>query len=263
MHAVSAEEPSAAAGQETAKVPPLQGTVLFTGVLFVRGISQGGFVIVTMTPRRVIAVAAMVAAAAVGTSACGTASAQARAAHLDAWGTGTASHGSAAAVSASRDAGHAVAAVRQASAAAVGRGLLREFLTVHNQGYFYTAYTPEAQAAVRKYHFRPTGATFGYVDGSHVKGTIPLYRLHVVGRQAYIVTPDVREKNSLLASHKFTLDGVLGFIATKHAAGTFAIWRLGKGPQPYWRLATTAQEKVLVRQGWHLDGLVGYVWAKS
>lgn len=148
-------------------------------------------------------------------------------------------------------------------ASTVQRGLLREFLTVKDAGYFYTAYTPEAVAAVKKYHFHATGATFGYVDASKVEGTIALYRLHVVGRQAYIVTSDVSEKNKLLASHKFTLDGILGYIDAKPAKGTFAIWRLGKGPQPYWRLATTAQEKALVKKGWHLDGLVGFAFAKG
>jgi hypothetical protein len=31
----------------------------------------------------------------------------------------------------------------------VKRGLLREFLTDHRQGYFYTAYGPEARTVVR------------------------------------------------------------------------------------------------------------------
>ncbi|MGH3165474.1 MAG: hypothetical protein ACRDN0_06215 [Trebonia sp.] len=118
-----------------------------------------------------------------------------------------------------------------ASAVPVQRGLLREFLTVSDAGYFYTAYPPEAQSAVSKFHFQRTGASFGYIDASQAAGTEPPYRLHDAGVQAYLVTPDVSEKNSLLASGRFTLDGVLGYTAAKPAAGTFTLWRVSKGPQ--------------------------------
>jgi hypothetical protein len=155
------------------------------------------------------------------------------------------------------------APTQQAAPAAVQRGLLREFLTVKDAGYFYTAFTPEAASAVSTFHFQPTGATFGYLDATQAAGTIPLYRLHDVGTQAYLVTSYVSEKDSLLASGSFTLDGVLGYIAANPVTGTFAIWRVSKGPQPYWRLATTAQEQTLVSQGWRLDGLVGYMWPKA
>jgi hypothetical protein len=147
-------------------------------------------------------------------------------------------------------------------AAGVRRGLLREFLTVHGRGYFYTAYGPEARSAVKKFHFKATGRTFGYVDAARQKRTVPLYRLHLVGRQSYLVTADKQEKNSLLASGKFTLDGVLGYIPLKAAAGRFPVWRLDHGPRPYWRLATTVQERRLRRHGWHLDGLIGFMFRK-
>jgi hypothetical protein len=51
--------------------------------------------------------------------------------------------------------------------------------------------------------------------------------------------------------------------ADASASWMFQVWRLGKGPAPYWRLATTAEEKALVKKGWHLDGLVGFVFARA
>lgn len=149
------------------------------------------------------------------------------------------------------------------SAGRVRRGLLREFLTVNDRGYFYTAYLPEARSAVKRFHFKATGRTFGYVDAAQQRGTVPLYRLHLVGRQSYLVTADKQEKNSLLASGNFTLDGVLGYIPLKAAAGRIPVWRLDHGPRPFWRLATTLQMRRLRRHGWHLDGLIGFMFRKS
>lgn len=147
------------------------------------------------------------------------------------------------------------------STVAVKRGLLREFLTVRNQGYFYTAYGPEARAAVRKFHFHATHRTFGYVDAARQKGTVPLFRLHLTGRQSYLVTADVHEKNQLLRSGKFTLDGTLGYITVKSAPGRIPVWRVDDGPKPLWRLATTAEMHRLRHHGWHLDGLVGFMFS--
>lgn len=70
------------------------------------------------------------------------------------------------------------------------------------------------------------------------------------------------EKKSLLKSGKFTLDGVLGYIARRSGPGRIPIWRLDNGPHPLWRLATTAQERRLRRHGWHLDGLIGFMFSK-
>jgi len=167
----------------------------------------------------VIAAIAAIAVAAVATAvtACSAAPAASvrdmAAAHSAA--KTSAAQTSAAHSAAQTSAAHSAAQTSAARAgAAVRRGLLREFLTVHNQGYFYTAYPPEARSVVRKFHFHATGRTFGYVD------------------------------------------------ALRSGPGRIPMWRLDNGPHPLWRVATTAQERRLRRHGWHLDGLIGFMFSK-
>ena len=112
--------------------------------------------------------------------------------------------------------------------------------------------TPRPPPAAATFHFRPTGATFGYLDASQAPGTMPVYRLRQVGVQAYLVTPDPAEMHALVASGHFTLEGRPRLPRSELRAGALSSWRLSEPGTSFWRLATTAQKNQLTTEGWHL-----------
>lgn len=146
------------------------------------------------------------------------------------------------------------------AATAATRVKVYEFVTKSKQGYFYTTNRKEADRAKKIYKFTPTNRNLGYVSTKRFKGALTMYRLRYKHRSAYLVTLSVKERNKLVASKRFVYEGVLGYTAPTKGAGKFQLVRVSKNS---WRAVTAAHAKVLVRQGWKLNGPLGYVWAKA
>ncbi|MFG1997977.1 hypothetical protein ACGFNU_02380 [Spirillospora sp. NPDC048911] len=146
------------------------------------------------------------------------------------------------------------------AAAASTRAKIYEFTTKKKQGYFYTTNRNEAEQAKKKYKFTPTNRNLGYVSTKRFKGALTLYRLRYKTRSAYLVTLSAKERDKLVASKRFVYEGVLGYTSKGKGAGKFQIWRVSKNG---WRAVNTAQAKALMKQGWKLDGPLGYVWKKA
>lgn len=155
-------------------------------------------------------------------------------------------------------AGNAVAV----AAAVSTRAKLYEFTTHYRQGYFYTASRKEADRAKRIHKFVPTKRNLGYVSTKRFKGALTLYRLRYKARVAYLVTLSVKERDSLVASGRFRYEGIVGYTSKTKGAGKFPLWRVSKAGHG-WRAVNTTQANALRKQGWHLDGPLGYVWTRA
>jgi hypothetical protein len=128
--------------------------------------------------------------------------------------------------------------------------------------HFYTLNWQEAEAAVKNNGFTMEPNRTGYLRPQPFAGSQPLYRLHPNGRPAYLVTPSASEKNSLLATGNWTLDGIIGYAASSQQPGTVALLRYSSGTD--WRLELAPPSGPdLTQQGYHLDGTVGYVDPES
>ncbi|MFC4907954.1 hypothetical protein [Actinomadura gamaensis] len=140
-------------------------------------------------------------------------------------------------------------------------GRLTEFRTPTG-GLFYTASAKEAKLAVAKYKFRPTGAKLGYLSAKPFRGGLPLYRLRTNGKSAnYLITMSAKERNKLVASHRFRYEGVLGYSSTKSATTRTLLLRVTNGK--VWKLALKSQYPWLKKHGYKLDGPLGYVWYRA
>ncbi|GAA2624686.1 hypothetical protein SMC26_18350 [Actinomadura fulvescens] len=168
-------------------------------------------------------------------------------------GCGTAKPQAAEKVSAGRADAAAVAA------ATSGRAKIYEFVTRSKQGYFYTTNRKEAERAKNKYKFIPTNRNLGYVSTKRFKGALTMYRLRYKARSAYLVTLSAKERDQLVRSKRFVYEGVLGYTAKTKGAGKFRLWRVSKTS---WRAVNTVQAKALMKQGWKLNGPLGYVWVR-
>lgn len=209
----------------------------------------------TRSGTRVAVASVLLAAAGLAVSACSTSSTKKSAANT---GSETQNRPAAAVAGASNP--------RPLNAPKVRRGALREFRTPQQQGLFYTADDAEAKSVQRLYHFVPSGQ-FGYLDAMPARHTTPLYRLKLSGQAAYLLTPSPDERDRLVAHGQFQYEGTEGFIGTTAGRGMIKLWRLSYwrpgAPGHYWKVATASQMKQLAKQGWHVDGVLGYVWSSS
>jgi hypothetical protein len=126
---------------------------------------------------------------------------------------------------------------------------------------FYTLSDDEAEQAEERYGFTPSTEAKGLgLYDERVDGTTPVYRLRTVkDPKSFILVTNQKELKKLLEDTtdpwEFTLDGVIGHIATKPAPGTVAVHRYAKKND--WRLARAARTDLLVA-GYNDDGLLGY-----
>jgi hypothetical protein len=90
-------------------------------------------------------------------------------------------------------------------------------------------------------------------DGSH-----PVHRLRNKADGARLVTASERERADLVASGRFTYDGVIGYAYGSQQPGTAKLLRYSKAGE--WRLALEPPHgQDLTRAGYKFDGSVGYV----
>ncbi len=128
--------------------------------------------------------------------------------------------------------------------------------------HFYTLSWQEAEAARANNGFTMEPNRTGYLRPQPFTGSQPLYRLHPNGGAAYLVTPSASEKDSLLATGKWTLDGIIGYAASTQQPGTVALLRYSNPAE--WRLALAPPYGPdLTQHGYQLNGTVGYVYPLS
>ena len=138
---------------------------------------------------------------------------------------------------------------------------LWELTTSSAGGYFYTASESEKNAAVAKFGFTVTGADLGYLGASQTAGTAPLYRLRSTNRNpSYLIAASTEERDRLVASGAFILEGVLGYASTSTCGGAAeTLWRVTNNG--VWRLVwTPAMIGIVNSDGWRLDGPAMQSW---
>jgi hypothetical protein len=137
---------------------------------------------------------------------------------------------------------------------------LHEMRTPQNS-MFYTMSDNEAKQAEEIHGFTPSGEAKGLgLFNKRVEGTTAVYRLRTVKEpRSFILVTNEKELKKLLEdttdAWEFTLDGVIGHIATKPSPGTVAVHRFSKKND--WRLARATRVDLLVA-GYDDDGLLGY-----
>jgi hypothetical protein len=135
---------------------------------------------------------------------------------------------------------------------------LIEMTTPQGKGYFYTASSLEASRAETVNKFKRTGTELGEIAAKPFEGGAALYRLRMPGAGTYIVTASTRERDTLVGSGKFVLEGVVGYIGTSGDPAK-RIWRFHLDNQSKWRITTDKQSMLKSGNGWSLDGPVGYL----
>jgi hypothetical protein len=137
---------------------------------------------------------------------------------------------------------------------------LHEMRTPQNY-MFYTLSDNEAEQAEERHGFTPSNEAKGLgLYNKRVDGTTPVYRLRTVKEpRSFILVTNEKELKKLLEdttdAWEFSLDGVIGYIATKPTPGTVAVHRYAKKND--WRLARASRADLLVA-GYNDDGLLGY-----
>jgi hypothetical protein len=133
---------------------------------------------------------------------------------------------------------------------------LWELTTGDAGGYFYTASENEKNSAVEKFKFKVTGANLGYLAPSQVAGTAPLFRLRNTKTKypSYLVAGGTDERDRLVASGDFVLEGVLGYASTSTCGGAAeTLWRVTKNN--VWRIVwTPTMIDIVNTPEWRLDG---------
>ena len=125
--------------------------------------------------------------------------------------------------------------------------------------HFYTLNWQEAESAVTNNGFTMETSHTGYLRPDPFSGSAALYRMHPNGRAAYLLTADVDEVDSLMATGDWTLDGIIGYVASTQQPGTVALLRYSNSTE--WRVALAPPDGTdLTQQGYHLDGTIGYVY---
>jgi Repeat of unknown function (DUF5648) len=135
---------------------------------------------------------------------------------------------------------------------------MHELATPGKRGWFYTV-NPAEYWRARRAGFTPANQYLGHIANRRVAGTLPLYRLRVKTRSSYLLTLSAAERNRLVASGRYVYEGVLGYTSTTGGTGKFRIYRVSKAGLG-WRVVQTRMAVALIRQGWHRDGTLGYVW---
>lgn len=148
----------------------------------------------------------------------------------------------------------------QAKTAAKSLYKIDELRTNGDKGYFYTVNPAEANSAVSQYKFTRVSHSLGYLSSKPFKGSITLYRLRYKPFSSYLITISASERNKLVASGNFVNEGIMGY-ASKSKTGKTLLWRVANNSR--WRIVRHSEVSALVKQGWHSDGPVGYVWKSA
>jgi len=131
---------------------------------------------------------------------------------------------------------------------------LRELYTTVDDKYLYTANWNEADNAGKLYGFTfSSNRTLGYIftANGNSTDTQPLYRLKQVSNGSRLVTPSASERDSLVASQRFVLEGTIGYLYKSAQPNTVQLFRYSNGKG--WRVATSSPGA-----SYHLDGPIGY-----
>ena len=79
------------------------------------------------------------------------------------------------------------------------------------QHYFYTTNFNEGRQAVKDAHYNDEGVA-AYVAATQLPGTLPLYRLYLPQAALHVYTSDTDERNRLIYSSGYTLEGIEGYV---------------------------------------------------
>lgn len=86
--------------------------------------------------------------------------------------------------------------------------------------------------------------------------SVPLYRLVNGGDHFY--TADCSEKNQAVTKFHYSFEGVQAYIFPSASAQIVPFYRLANGPWHFYT-ADPAEEQQVLKNGWKLEGVVGYV----
>lgn len=139
---------------------------------------------------------------------------------------------------------------------------LLELINSQGDGRLYTLSANEASSAVSRYGFRLETAPVAFFWRAPFAGSQAVYRLRFKVRHSYLLTPNVAERDALVASGRFELEGVVGYVGAMTGPpppGQTILWRYSKEGQG-WPLAVESRRGALEAQGFHRDGPVGYVF---
>ena len=139
---------------------------------------------------------------------------------------------------------------------------LLELTNSLGNGRLYTLSESEANSAVTRYGFRLTTTPVAYMWRGPFATARAVYRLRFKVRHSYLLTPSVTERDALVASGRFELEGIAGYVGAMIGpapAGQTILWRYSKEGKG-WPLTVDARRGELEAQGFHRDGPVGYVY---
>jgi hypothetical protein len=126
-------------------------------------------------------------------------------------------------------------------------------------GYFYTLNASEEWSAESSFGFTLQAADRGYLRAMPFPDSKPVYRFRAKDRPSYILVADPQERDTLVASGQFTLEGVLGYEAATQHPGTVALHRF-HSPKGEWRVALAPDDAAVEAQGFSLEGTLGWAW---
>jgi hypothetical protein len=132
---------------------------------------------------------------------------------------------------------------------------LFELVSPSGTGRLYTLSQDEAAAAVSRHRMRLQPARVGHLRARPFAGSLELYRLKEK-TGPWLVTASPSERDSLVSSGRFVLEGILGYSHGAPQPGAAQLWRYSKAGE--WRVAFDAAGPELVRAGYRVDGSLGY-----
>jgi hypothetical protein len=132
---------------------------------------------------------------------------------------------------------------------------LLELLSPSGTGRLYTLSQNEAATAVSQHRMQLQPARIGYLRARPFPDSLELYRLKE-RNGPWLVTASPSERDSLVSSGRFVLEGVIGYSYRDPQPGTARLWRYSKAGE--WRVAFDSSGPELVRAGYNVDGSLGY-----
>jgi hypothetical protein len=132
---------------------------------------------------------------------------------------------------------------------------LLELVASSGTGRLYTLSQSEAARAVSDHRMKLQPVRTGYLRARPFAGSLELYRLKEKNGP-WLVTASPSERDSLVSSGRFVLEGVLGYSYAAAQPGTAQLWRYSKVGE--WRVAFDSAGPELVRAGYRVDGSLGF-----
>ena len=124
---------------------------------------------------------------------------------------------------------------------------------------FTTSYS-DLKNATTSEGFRDIGVA-GYLARKQTQGTVPLFHLFKQSTTDHFYTADPNDRARLISSAGYADQGIVGYIANSGQPGTLPLYRLGdpRTGQHFFTASATDRQQ-LVQQGWHDEGVAGYIW---